>query len=98
MSAVSIAWDIPLPLTAFGVVAGLAALVLAIGIVRRAPGLAWRGLAVAALLVAIGDPVLVVEDRSPLIDIAVILVDETASQQIGERAQRTRAAVAELLG
>lgn len=96
MSAASITWNLPLPLSVYVAVAVLAALVLALGIVRRAPGLGWRGLAVAALLVAVGDPVLVVEERSPLVDIAVILVDETASQQIGERAQRTEAAVAEL--
>ena len=41
----------------------------------------------------IGNPVLVMEDRAPLNDIAVVLVDQTASQQIGDRAERTRAAV-----
>ncbi len=96
MNAITIAWDLPIPLTVFIAIAVGAVLILAIGIWRRAPGLAWRGLAVAALLAAIGDPVLVMEDRAALNDIAVILVDQTASQQIGQRAERTRAAVTEL--
>ena len=71
----------------------LSAVVLAVGLVRRAPGLGWRVLATVALLVALANPALVLEEREPLSDIAVAVVDETASQDIGERRARTAAAV-----
>ena len=71
----------------------LSAAVLAVGLVRQAPGLGWRMLAAVALLVALANPALVLEEREPLSDIAVAVVDETASQDIGERRARTAAAI-----
>ena len=93
MNAFSLDWSplVPLPLLIGLVVLVVAALVA--GILLRAGGIAWRTLAAAALLVALGNPAMVVEDREPLTDIGVVIVDETASQQVGERATRTVAAL-----
>jgi hypothetical protein len=60
--------------------------------------LAWRGslrgsalrlLALAAVILALTGPSLQREDRAPLPDIAVLVKDESQSQAIGQRRQRT---------
>src|SRR5690606_14831946 len=56
-----------------------------------------RALVLAALLLALANPSLVEEQRRPQQDVAVVVVDESASQQsIGDRSARTAAAVEEL--
>src|SRR5205814_286657 len=76
--------------------AGAAALVLALGLWRRAGGVWWRTAAVLMLLAILVNPSLVEEKRSPLRDVAVVVVDESPSQQIGDRAPATEAALAAL--
>ncbi|MEO5374406.1 MAG: hypothetical protein H7840_09005 [Alphaproteobacteria bacterium] len=71
-----------------------AVVVLAIGLVRRARGAGLRVVAVAALLVALLDPRLVQERHTPRNDVAVIVVDESPSQSIGDRRAETAAALA----
>ena len=86
MNALSLAWS---PLVQLPLLAGLSVLVVAalvVGVFLRAGGIVWRTLAATALLVALGNPALVIEDREPLADIGVVIVDETASQNVGERA------------
>jgi len=85
---------IPLPLLA---VLALAALLL-VGVLlwRRGAGGWWRLLAFSAGLLALANPSLVEEQRRPLKDVAVILVDRSLSQDIGERQARTDAALREL--
>jgi len=56
---------------------------------RRARGAAWRTAAVLGLLLALVNPTAVVEERRPLPDVALVVVDESASQGIGERKART---------
>src|SRR5207302_2759046 len=73
-----------------------AVLVLALGLWRRARGLWWRGLVAAMLLLILVNPSLVEEKRSPLRDVAVIIVDESPSQQIGDRTKETETALAAL--
>ncbi|MGH6945756.1 MAG: hypothetical protein ACREDZ_00360 [Kiloniellales bacterium] len=85
---------IPWPfLAALGAVA---LLLLAISAWRRAPGLPWRALALALLLAALANPSLIEEERAGLPDIAVVVVDKSPSQEIGERAAQTAAARAHL--
>ncbi len=93
MNAVSLAWDPLFPATILAALAAASALILALGLFRRAGGLAWRGLAATAILIALANPALIVERREPLSDIAVVVVDETASQAIGDRPARTQAAL-----
>jgi len=95
--AVSINWTPLLPwwLLAVLALASLAVAVLALW--RRAPGTWWRLLAATGLLLGLANPSLVVEQREPLDDIAVVLVDESPSQNIGERPGQSAAAVTHLL-
>ncbi len=74
----------------------IALALMAYGIYRKARGIFYRTLPIAILLVAIADPRLVREERAPLNDIAVVVVDESTSQNIGERRARTEKAVTEL--
>ncbi len=55
-------------------------------------GRAWRAIALAILLAALVNPSLVEEKRSPQRDIAIIVVDESPSQRIGDRQQATEEA------
>src|SRR5579862_7909418 len=73
-----------------------AALMLAPGIWRRARGIAWRGAALAMLLAILVNPSLIEEKHSPLKDVAVVVVDESPSQEIGHRKEATEAALAAL--
>ena len=63
---------------------------------RRAGGAWLRSSALAAGMLALANPSLVEEQRESLPDIAVIVVDASASQDVGERKARTDEAVAEL--
>ncbi|MFQ5773453.1 MAG: hypothetical protein ACE5GS_02935 [Kiloniellaceae bacterium] len=95
--ALTIAWT---PLLAWPVIAALAAAALAVlglGLWRRAQGIGWRVLAVVALLLALANPTLVEERREPLADVALVLVDESASQRIGRRPEQSAAALAHVL-
>ncbi len=65
--------------------AGLAALILAYGGVRRARGTAWRLLAMAMLALILLDPSIVEEQRAPQKDVAVVVVDNSPSMRIGDR-------------
>ncbi len=85
---------LPWPLLAILAIA--AAGVVALGLARRARGIWWRALGLAAALIALVNPALVEEMRELLPDIAVIVVDDSASQGIGERRAQTDAALAGL--
>ncbi|WP_420859509.1 hypothetical protein [Marivivens marinus] len=82
-----------LPLWLLYVAAGLSFAGTTLAIWRRLPGWWLRGLAAIALLVAIANPSLQQEDRQPLSDIVIAVVDESASQRIGTRADQTAAAL-----
>jgi hypothetical protein len=78
-------------LAALGAAAGL---VLGLGIWRRARGLVWRAVAIAILLAALVNPSLVVERRAAQHDIAIVVVDDSPSQNIGDRRRATETALA----
>ncbi|HLY44260.1 MAG TPA: hypothetical protein VKQ73_01670 [Stellaceae bacterium] len=85
-----------LPWWAIAALAAAAALALGLGIWRRARGTLWRAAALAILLAILVNPSLVEEQRSPLRDVAVVVVDESPSQAIGERRATTETALAAL--
>jgi hypothetical protein len=85
-----------LPWFAIAFLGTACALVLAFGIMRRAPGLLWRAIAVAILLAALVNPSLIEEKRSPQRDTAIVVVDESPSQHIGDRQQATEEALSAL--
>jgi len=60
-------------------------------LIRRQRGALLRLLAGAFLLLALANPVLKQEEREPLRNIAVVVVDESSSQKIAGRPERTEA-------
>jgi len=92
----TLVFDPLIPLVLLYGVAGLALLALILAIWRRLPGWWLRGLAGLALLAAIANPSIQQEDREPLSDIVMMVVDESASQRIGDRASQNAAAIANI--
>ena len=78
------------------IMAALALVFVGLAVWRRLAGWWLRGLAALALLAAIANPSLQSEDRAPLSDILIAVVDESASQRISDRAAQTEAALAAL--
>ena len=83
-----------LPWLAVALLAAAGVLCLAFGVLRRAPGLGWRAIAIAVLLAALVNPSVIKEQRKPRRDVAIIIVDDSPSQSIGRRRQATEAALA----
>jgi uncharacterized membrane protein len=93
-SAYNLAFAPLLPWWAIGAFGGAALIIVAFGLWRRARGLTWRVAAIAVLLAMLANPSLVEEKRDPQRDIAVVVVDDSASQRIGDRGKYTDAALA----
>ena len=85
-----------IPMVVFYVVAGLVTAAIGLAIWRRLPGWCLRGLAGLALLAALINPAIQQEDREPLSDIVMLVVDESASQRIGDRPAQNAAALANI--
>ncbi|MBI1417625.1 MAG: hypothetical protein GC146_10425 [Limimaricola sp.] len=85
-----------LPLPLLWVLAALAVVMLVFAAWRRLPGWALRGLAALAVLAAAANPSLQTEQRDPLSDIVIAVVDQSASQKLSDRASQTDAALAQL--
>ncbi|WP_417259898.1 hypothetical protein [Celeribacter sp.] len=73
------------PLMALAVIAAVAVLLLAIAAWRGLSGWAWRTLAVTGILIALANPAVQEEQRDPLTDIVILVVDESASQSLSDR-------------
>ena len=85
-----------LPWTAIALLGAASVLALGLGLLRRARGLVWRAIALAILLAALVNPSAVEEQRSPQRDIAIVVVDDSPSQRIGDRQRATETALASL--
>lgn len=92
----SISYEPFLPLTALVVFAIAALLLTGISIYASQRGAILRGLTMAALFAALLNPSINQEIREPLSDIAVVVVDQSASQSIGERTAQTARAIEKL--
>ncbi|MCC5959506.1 MAG: hypothetical protein JJU08_09215 [Rhodobacteraceae bacterium] len=86
------------PVLALWVLAALAAAMVALALWQGLRGWWLRGLAALAVLAALANPSLQNETREALSDIALVLVDDTASNRIGGRDAQTEAALAHLEG
>lgn len=75
------------------VAAAIAVVFVALAIWRGLQGWPLRGAGFLALLIALANPVLQDEDREPLTDIVLLVIDESASQSIGDRPEQTAQAV-----
>jgi hypothetical protein len=82
--------------------AAAAAFVISLLIVfGRTRGALVRTIALALFVLALANPSLTREDRDPLTSVAVVVVDKSPSQEVGDRLKQTeaaRAALAERLG
>jgi hypothetical protein len=85
-----------LPWSAIAALGVVALLLLAFGVLRGARGVLWRMIAVAILLAALVNPSVIEEKRDPQRDTAIIIVDESPSQRIGDRQHATEEALAAL--
>lgn len=93
MNSGTVIFDPYLPWAVLGALGVLMAALLLFAGARGLLGAWVRGLATAALLLALANPSLQEEDRSPLTDIVLVVVDETASQRISDRTEQTEAAL-----
>ena len=89
-------FDPVVPLWLLGALGGLCVLALAVALWRRARGTGWRFLAFAVMLLWLTGPRLVEETRETLPDIGLLVVDQTASMGMGQRAKLADAARAQI--
>ena len=69
-------------------------LLLVLALIRRGPGVWWRSIAYAALLVALLNPSALREEREPVTDVAVLAIDRSQSNRLADRGDRTEALAA----
>ncbi len=94
----SIIFDPHLPWAVIGVLAFVAALAIGLALWRGLSGWWLRLLAALTLVLALANPSLQTEDRAPLEDIVLLLVDKTSSQALSDRAAQTAVAVERVRG
>jgi hypothetical protein len=85
-----------LPLWMIAALGVVALLIVVLAAFRRARGTVWRLAGFAVLLLWLAGPRVVQESRDNLPDIGLLVVDQTASMQVGERARLADAARARL--
>ena len=83
-----LAWPYLWALVAFALI------LLVLALWRGLAGWWLRGLTAAVLLTALANPALQKEDRAPLADIVIAVVDDSASQTLSDREDQTQAALA----
>ncbi len=81
-----------LPWWLLATLAALCLAALAVALWRRAPGAAWRGLAFAVLLAWLAGPRVVTQQQTPLPDVALLVIDASASMDVAGRAAMADAA------
>jgi uncharacterized membrane protein len=92
-SGLSIAFAPLLPWAVLIAAAIIGALLIGYAGYRRARGVVWRSIAIVVIWLAIANPAIVSEQREIKPDIAVVLVDDSASQSIGDRRAQTEKAL-----
>ena len=85
-----------LPLPVIGLAALVVVLLTAIALMRGLSGWALRGLGALLVVGALAQPMYQSEDRTPLKDIVVLLIDQSASQTLLDRARITENRTAEI--
>ena len=91
-SAVSIAFDPLLGWTVLAVLGGIGLVLVLLGLRAGARGTLWRLGSLIVVLAALSNPSLVEEQRKPIADVALVVVDDSDSMAIGERRQQVQAA------
>ncbi len=96
MATTDIAFGPLLPWAVLAPLFTVAALVLVATAVARARGLVWRSFVALALALVLLNPSVVREQRQPIDDVAVVVVDRSPSQATSDRTERTDAALLDL--
>lgn len=91
-SAVSIAFDPLLPWAVLAVLGGIGFVLVLLGLRAGARGTLWRLGSLVVVLAALTNPSLIEEQRKPIADVALVVVDDSDSMSIGERRQQVQAA------
>ncbi|MDB5492261.1 MAG: hypothetical protein JWO78_2110, partial [Micavibrio sp.] len=94
ISAISIDPVVPVPVII--VLGGVFALAAGIGFAKRTPGTAMRSVVSTAAVIALLNPLYIQEQRDQVATEVLIVVDRSASQNLGARAQDTEKAYAAL--
>ncbi|MEI4487727.1 hypothetical protein V8J36_16165 [Frigidibacter sp. MR17.14] len=89
-------YDTLLPWPVIWVAVALAVAMVALALWQGLPGWWLRGLAAAALILALTGPSIETEERQPLSDIVLMVVDRSSSQSLSDRAAQTEAAAARI--
>ena len=90
----SLIFDPLIPWAVFWIAVGLGVVFLSVAVWRGLVGWWLRGLAMTVIFVALANPSLQEEDRQPQTDIVIAVVDESASQQLGDRTSQSAQALA----
>lgn len=92
----NIGLDPYLPLSAIALFAGLAVVLAAYGGYQKLGSFILRVLALLALCAALLNPQTIIEDREPLSDMVLVLIDQSQSMSVGTRADQLKDAQAQL--
>jgi len=91
-SAVSVAFDPLLPWSLLAVLGGIGLVLVLLGLRAGGRGTIWRLGSLVVVLAALANPALVEEQRKPIADVALVVVDDSDSMAIGDRHQQVQAA------
>ncbi len=91
-SAVSVAFDPLLPWTVLAVLGAIGLGLVLLGLRAGGRGTLWRLGALAVIVAALANPSLIEEQRKPIADVALVVVDDSDSMAIGDRRPQVQAA------
>jgi hypothetical protein len=91
-SAVSVAFDPLLGWPLLAVLGGIGLVLVLLGLRAGARGTMWRLGSLVVVLAALSNPSLIEEQRKPIADVALVVVDDSDSMAIGERRTQVQAA------
>ena len=91
-SAVSVAFDPLVPWSVIAVLGGIGLVLVLLGLRAGARGTIWRLGSIVVVLAALANPALIEEQRKPIADVALIVVDDSDSMAIGERRKQVQTA------
>ncbi len=91
-SAVSVAFDPLLGWTVLAVLGAIGLVLVLLGLRAGARGTWWRLGSLIVVLAALSNPSLIEEQRKPIADVALVVVDDSDSMAIGERRTQVQAA------
>lgn len=84
------------PVPVFWAAAAIAAVLVGMMLFRRQRGAPFRALALATLLAALANPTLREEQRESLANVAIVILDDSTSQQLSTRPEQSAAIKASL--